>query len=301
MPIKYTTFIIALLLTAPLSAQDKKTNKFPHGPFSKRQPNIPKGTVTEHTHRSKIFPGTIRRYWVYVPKQYDPNTPAAVMVFQDGHTYVSETGDFRTPIVFDNLIHKKQMPVTIGIFINPGHRGPKLPEKRGWAARPNNRSYEYDSVSDQYARFLLDEVLPTIGKKYNLTKEPQGRAICGISSGGICAFTAAWHRPDAFSKVLSHIGSFTNIRGGHVYPSLIRKGAKRPIRVFLQDGTNDLNNSHGNWWLANLQMESALKFRKYDYKFVSSDGAHNGRHGGQILPQSLIWLWRDYKIKTSSK
>ncbi len=184
------------------------------------------------------------------------------------------------PIVFDNLIHKKEMPVTIGIFINPGNVPPPIPAKR----TASNRSFEYDTLSDQYAQFLEKEILPEVGKEYNLRKDAAGRGICGISSGGICAFTAAWERPDLFSKVLSHVGSFTNIRGGDVYPGLIRKTEKKPIRVFLQDGSNDLDNLHGNWPLANQQMAAALKFMKYDYKFVFGDGGHNGKHGGRFCP-----------------
>ena len=159
---------------------------------------MPKGTVTHHEWKSKIFPGTIREYWVYVPQQYDAAHPACVMVFQDGHAYVNEKGDFRAPIVLDNLIHKKEMPVTIGIFINPGMHGDALP-KDGWKA--DNRSFEYDTVNDQYAKFLLEEILPEVGKEYKLTDQPAGRGICGSSSGGICSFTVAWQRPDAFSKV----------------------------------------------------------------------------------------------------
>ena len=179
-----------------------------------------------------MFADTVRNYWVYVPKQYDPAKPACVMVFQDGHAYVDEHGDFRVPMVFDNLIAKKEMPVTIGIFIDPGQRRRhKSPAGTRWKA--SNRSFEYDTLSDQYARFLLEEILPEVGKDYKLTDEPEGRAICGISSGGICAFTVAWQRPDAFSKVLSHVGSFTNIRGGYVYPTLIRneKGPQADPRV----------------------------------------------------------------------
>ena len=197
----------------------------------------------------------------------------------------------RTPIVFDNLIHKGEMPVTIGIFVNPGHRGEKFPDNR-W--RANNRSYEYDSLGDKYARFVLDELLPAVGEKYNLSDKAADRAICGASSGGICAFTVAWERPDAFSKVYSMIGSFTNIRGGHVYPSWIRKTVPKPIRVFLQDGRNDLDNTHGHWPLANEQMAAAFGFMKWDYKFVYGDGKHSLKHGGAILPDALRWLWADH-------
>ena len=259
------------------------------GADSVRREGVPRGAVTKDTWHSRVFPGTVRDYWVYVPAQYDGKKPACVMVFQDGQAYVREEGDFRVPVVFDNLIHKGEMPVTIGIFINPGQQGDNLP-KAPW--KSSNRSFEYDTLSDQYARFLLEEILPEVGKRYKLTDDPECRAICGISSGGICAFTVAWQRPDAFRKVLSHVGSFTNIRGGHVYPALIRFTPNKPIRVFLQDGSNDLDNQFGNWWLANLQMESALKYKKYDAKLIGGDGRHSGKHGGSILPDSLRWLWR---------
>jgi len=264
--------------------------QFKLGPDSQRQADVPQGKVTKHEHESKVFEGTKREYFVYVPAQHKADEAAAVMVFQDGHAYVGEKGEFRAPIVMDNLIAKEKMPVTIGIFINPGHQGDSKIESP-WKA--NNRSFEYDTLSDQYARFLLDEILPAVGKDYKLTDDPDQRAICGISSGGICAFTVAWERPEAFRKVLSHVGSFTNIRGGHNYPALIRKTENKPLRIFLQDGSNDLDNQHGNWWLANLEMESALKYKKYDHKFVGGDGGHNGKHGGAILPESLEWLWRD--------
>lgn len=273
---------------------EDKPKSYPLGPDSMVKEGVPQGTVTHHVHKSKkIFAGTIREYWVYVPKQYDGKSPAALMVFQDGHAYVNVKGEHRVPTVFDNLIHAGEMPVTIGVFINPGHKADELP-KPGWGGK-NNRSFEYDTLSDRYARFLLEELIPELEKQYKITKDPEMRAICGISSGGICAFTVAWQRPDAFRKVLSHVGSFTNIRGGHNYPALIRKTENKPIRVFLQGGSHDLNNSHGNWWLANLQMDSALKFKKYDCKFVGGEGGHNGNHGGAILPDSLRWLWRGWK------
>jgi enterochelin esterase-like enzyme len=278
--------IMCLLAPSLRAADDYKL-----GPDSQRQPGVPQGKVTKHHWKSQIFPGTERDYWVYVPAQYDDKTPACVMVFQDGDAYQKADGPFRVPVVFDNLIHKKEMPVTIGIFINPGI----VPAAENSQKPRQNRSFEYDTLSDQYARFLEKEILPEVGKHYKLRQEAAGRAIGGISSGGICAFTVAWQRPDLFSKVLSHVGSFTNIRGGDVYPGLIRKTERKPIRVFLQDGSNDLDNQHGNWPLANQQMAAALKFAKYDYKFVYGDGGHNGKHGGAILPDSLRWLWRDVK------
>lgn len=264
------------------------------GPDSLRQEGVPRGKVEMHVWKeSKVFPGTIRRYWTYVPSQYDADNPAALMVFQDGHAYVGEDGEFRVPVVLDNLIHKGEMPVTIGVLIDPGHLKEELPPEPGWRPRPENRSVEYDTLSDDYADFLLDEILPEVGKSLNISSDRQQRAICGISSGGICAFTVAWERPEQFSKVLSHVGSFTNIRGGHVYPALIRKTESRPLRVFLQGGRYDLDNAHGNWPLANQQMFAALTYSKYDVKFVFGDGGHNGNHGGAILPDSLRWLWRD--------
>ena len=262
---------------------------YQHGPESLRQEGVPRGDITRFHHVSTVFPNSRRDYWVYIPKQYDAANPAAVMVFQDGHAYVSEQGWYRVPVVFDNLIHAGSMPVTVGIFINPGHAGDEPPDNP-WHA--SNRSFEYDTLSDQYARFLLEEILPAVGRRWNLTNDPEQRAVGGASSGGICAFTVAWKRPDAFRKVMSHIGSFTDIRGGHVYPSLIRKEPVRPLRVFLQDGEADLDNDFGNWWLANLQMAAALKYRGYDYKFVGGSGGHDGEQAGAILPDSLRWLWR---------
>ena len=254
------------------------------GPDSQFKPHVPHGRVERFQFtNSVVFPGTIRDGGVYVPAQYDPAKPAALMVFQDGIGYMGTNGSWRVPVVFDNLIAAGEMPVTIAIFLNPGTR-----------AGQSNRSFEYDSLGDAYARFLINEVIPFVTNRYSLaiTGDPQMRATCGSSSGGICAFTIAWERPDQFRKVLSTIGSFTNIRGGHNYPALIRKTERKPIRVFLQDGSNDLNNLHGDWPLANQQMASALRFMGYDHRFVLGDGSHNGRHGGAILPDALRWLWR---------
>ena len=280
-----------VLMPALILAQQKPVSEtVGYGPDSQRQPNVPKGEVTKYVWKSKVFANTVREYYVYVPAQYDSKSPAALMVFQDGHAYVKEDGDFRVPIVFDNLIQQKAIPVTIGLFINPGQHGDELPKD---PFKADNRAFEYDTLTNQYDRMLIEELIPELSKKYKLADSPTMRAIGGLSSGGICAFTAAWQRPDYFHKVLSHVGSFTNIKGGYVYPSLIRKAPKRNIKVFLQDGSNDLDNPHGNWWLSNLQMEAALKFSHYDYKFVGGTGGHNGKHGGTILPESLRWLWAD--------
>jgi enterochelin esterase-like enzyme len=266
------------------------------GPDSMEQDGVPKGEMYSFTWKSEIFPGTMRQVSVYVPAQYNKDQLASVMVFQDGSSYADRKGSFRVPVVFDNLIHKKEMPITIAIFINPGTF-----EAQGTKKAPSNRSFEYDSLTDQYARFLEKEILPEVAKKHNLTKDPDNRAICGISSGGICAWTVAWQRPDLFRKVLSHVGSFTNIRGGDIYPGLIRKNPNKPIRVFLQGGAADLDNEHGHWPLANQQMAAALKFKKYDYRFEFGDGGHNGKHGGALLPESLRWLWREADSKSANK
>ena len=280
-----------MLSSAGLAQSERPTEpqKYEFGPDSHPIAGVPEGKVTKHQWTSKVFEGTVRDYYIYVPAQYDPAKPTAVMVFQDGHAYVNKTGEYRVPVVFDNLIHKKEIPPMIGIFVDPGHRGEPLPEVR-W--RANNRSFEYDTLSNQYSKLIIDEILPEVAKNYNLTKDPKQRAIGGASSGGICAWTVAWERPDVFRKVLSHIGSFTNIRGGHNYQAMIRKTPRKPIRVFLQDGDHDVNNEHGNWWLANLEMESSLQYARYDLKTVWGHGAHNGNHGGAILPDSLRWLWR---------
>ena len=290
---------LGLLAAVNASAADDYTL----GPDSFVKEGVPRGTVIRFTNwSSKVFTNTVRDWAIYVPAQYDSSAPASVMVFQDGMGYLGTNGSWRVPVVFDNLIAKKEMPVTIGIFINPGNR--PLAEGETARRRPDgrpasasNRSFEYDSLGDLYARFLLEEILPLVEKDYKLTKDPNQRAICGSSSGGICAFTVAWERPDQFRKVLSTIGSFTNIRGGHVYPALIRKTERKPLRVFLQDGSGDLDNAHGNWPLANQQMAAALKFSGYDYQFVFGDGAHTAKHGGSILPDALRWLWRAPEAK----
>jgi enterochelin esterase family protein len=273
-----------------------RVEHFTFGPDSQYQPGVPKGEITKLEFKdSKVFPGTVRDWWIYVPAQYDPKTPACVMVFQDGGAYVNPAGQFRVPVVFDNLIHKKEMPVTIGVFLNPG----VFPNEKGAGGKArSNRSFEYDSLGDAYARFVIDEILPEVAKEYNLRTDAAGRAIGGISSGGICAFTAAWERPDAFSKVLSHVGSFTNIREGHNYAAWIRKTERKPIRVYLQDGSNDLDNVHGSWPLANQEMAASLKFMGYDHVFVYGEGFHSGKHGGAVLPDALRWLWREGEAKS---
>jgi len=263
------------------------------GPDSQRKEGVAKGVVTKYEWQSKLY-NNFREYYVYVPAQYDSAKPAALMVFQDGHAYVNDSGDFRVPIVYDNLIYQKKLPITICLFVNPGHNTKDYPESR---FRASNRADEYDVLDDRYTTMLMDEIIPELKKKYNISNDPKMHGIGGLSSGAICAFTAAWEHPEYFHKVLSQIGSYTNIRGGNNYPSIIRKHKKKEIKIFMQDGSNDLNNEHGDWWLANLEMESALKFKGYEFRFEKGSGTHSGKHGGAILPESLIWLWSDVKIK----
>jgi enterochelin esterase family protein len=281
--------LITAIVTT-VSAVSLAQTSYELGPDSQRQAGIPQGEIIQlRFEESEIYRNTERDWWIYVPEQYDGQTSAALMVFQDGAMYVNETGPIRVPVVFDNLIHRGEMPVTIGVFVNPGHF---IGDNLEGPAR--NRSLEYDSTTDVYSRFLLEEIIPEVQKNYRITNNPEGWAIGGISSGGICAFTVAWQRPDKFSKVVSHIGSFTNIRGGHLYSDLVRQSAVKPIRVFLQDGSNDLNVRPGNWWIANQQLADSLDFAGYDYMTAWGDGGHNFEHGGAIFPDTMRWLWRDY-------
>jgi enterochelin esterase family protein len=283
---------VGLAFAVPLAGLRGQDEVYQRGPESEPKPGVPRGTVTQFQWtRSQVYPGTVRDYWVYVPAQYDGKTPAALFVAQDGGGFVGDKGSFHAPVVFDNLIHEGAMPVTVGVFVNPGI----IPATAEGGEPRRNRSLEYDSLGDRYARFLIEELLPEVEKTVVLTRNPKHRAICGNSSGGICAFTVAWERPDQFGCVVSHIGSFTNIRGGHVYPALVRKTEPKPLRVFLQDGENDLDNLHGNWPLANRQMAAALAFAGYDHRFVMGQGKHSARHGGAIFPETMRWIFRDWK------
>ena len=287
---KYFSILFLTTVVALCSAQD---SLYKPGPDSQRKEGVLKGNVSKYEWQSKLY-NNFREYWVYVPAQYDSTKPAALMIFQDGHSYVNDSGDFRVPIVYDNLIYQKKLPVTICLFVNPGHNTKDYPGNR---FRASNRADEYDVLDDRYATMLMEEIIPELKRKYNISNDPKMHGIGGLSSGAICAFTAAWEHPEYFHKVLSQIGSYTNIRGGNNYPSIIRKHKKKDIKIFMQDGSNDLNNEHGDWWLANLEMESALKFKGYEFKFEKGSGTHSGKHGGAILPESLIWLWSDIKTK----
>ena len=279
----FWVFLCALALLNPAFAQEE----YELSPDSIEQPDVPRGVIEKHSWTSEIYPGTERDYWVYVPAQYSADKPACVMVVQDG---IGRARDWKLIPVLDNLIHKKEIPVTIGIFIAPGVVS--APHEN---AQPRfNRSFEYDAMGDRYARFLLEEILPEVGKNYNLSSDPNDRLIAGASSGAICAFNVAWERPDAFRRVLSTIGTYVGLRGANEFPTLVRKHEAKPIRVFMQDGSNDLDIYAGGWWTANLDMHAALEWAGYDVKAVWGEGGHNGRHGAAILPDAMRWLWRDH-------
>lgn len=267
------------------------------GQYSYPMPGVPQGKLDgKHVHTSRMYPGMKTDYWVYVPAQYDPAVPAAVMVWQDGEVLVNRELPSRAQIVFDNLTHLRKIPVIIQVLVSPG-----------WVGEKRMRSIEYDTMDDKYARFLRDEVLAEVSLKYNLRKDGYSRAIAGDSSGGICAFNAAYTHPELFTRVLSRIGSFTSIQwqpgvldGGNVYPFKIRKEPKRDIRVWLQDGYGDLENSHGSWPAQNVAMANSLKMMGYDFRFVWGNGTHS-RNGGHVeLAEEMIWLWRGWDpAKTS--
>jgi sugar lactone lactonase YvrE/enterochelin esterase-like enzyme len=283
---------LLVLFVVVLTASTQTAQDYPPGPDSKPQPGVPKGEVLKFTfENSKIFPGTWREYWVYVPAQYSPDKPACVYVNQDGMQY-------EAPTVFDNLIHKKEMPITIGVFVMHGR---VKASNENAALDRFNRSYEYDGLGDNYVRFLLEELLPDVetkktadGRVIRLSKNGNDRAIGGQSSGAICAFTAAWERPDAFSRVFSAIGTYVGLRGGDRYPTLIRKYEPKPMRIFLQDGSNDNNIYGGDWWMANQTIERALTFAGYEVQHVWGEGGHNGRHATALFPDAMRWLWKDW-------
>ncbi len=252
-----------------------------------------KGKVTQAQFKaSKLYPGTERDYWVYVPAVAAPAGGYALMVFQDGAGFIREQGTFKAADVFDRLIAAGAMPPTVGLFVNPGVLPPRDPATQ---MGRYNRSYEYDGLGDRYARFLIEELLPEVEKVAPLSKDPNLRGIGGSSSGAIAAFTAAWNRPDAFRRVLSYIGSYVNLRGGNAYPDLIRHTEPKPLKIFLQDGTNDLNIYSGSWYLANKSMQSALEYSGYEHKWVEGTEGHNSVHSSRIFAESLEWLWANWK------
>jgi enterochelin esterase family protein len=281
------------------------------GPDSIEHKNVPHGEIRgPFTLPSEAYPGTQHTYWIYVPAQYDPKVPAALMVFNDGQAYMAPEGDLRAQNVLDNLIYRREIPVMIGVFINPG-RTPEQPEPNpsDWGDRSTNRPTEYNTLDDKYARVICDELLPALNKDFNLSKDPEQRGIGGSSSGAIAAFTVAWQRPNEFRKVLSLIGSFVNLRGGHEYADIVRKSPNKPLRVFLQDGRNDNRgmrkdgeyDEKRDWFLQNVRLMTALRDKGYDLNYTWGIGRHSSKHGGAILPDMMRWLWRDGPVSTDVK
>ena len=266
--------------------------EFPLGSDSLPQAGVPQGKLEQFTFStSRLFPGTVRDYWVYVPAQYDAAKPACVFVVQDGKAHWQPDRRWRIPTILDNLIHQRAIPVMIGVFIDPG----VIPATAAGAAERINRSFEYDSLGDRYARFVLEEILPEVGRRYALAADGNSRAIMGGSSGAFCAFNAAWERPDGFSRVLSIVGSYTAMRGGHTLAPLVRVTEPKPLRVFIESGADDFKIFCGDWWSANLEMLAALEYAGYEVNHAWSEHAgHNDFHGSSIFPAALRWLWQDY-------
>ncbi len=299
-----------LCLAAPLFAEGED-DFYKLGPDSLPQEDVPQGRIEgPSTLPCEVFEGTQHTYWVYIPAQYDPSRPTHLMVFNDGHAFMNPEGNIRATNVLDNLIHRRELPVMLAVFINPGRR-PDQPEpnSREWGDRTTNRPTEYNSLDDRYARVMIEELLPDLAKTYNISPDPEHRGIGGASSGAIAAFTVAWERPDQFRKVLSLIGSYTNLRGGHVYPEKVRESEKKPLRVFFQDGRNDnrgLRRSGSydesrDWFLQNVRLVQALTEKGYDINYAWGIGLHSQKHGGAMFPEMLRWLWRDHPVSTDPR
>jgi enterochelin esterase-like enzyme len=281
------------------------------GPDSLPREGVAKGELRgPFTLPSEAYPGTQHTYWVHVPAQYDPAVPARLMIFNDGQAFKNMEGDLRVPNVLDNLIHRREIPVMLGVFINPGRR-PDQPEPtpQEWGDKTTNRPTEYNTLDDKYARVIVDELMPALHKEYNISKDPEHHGIGGASSGAIAAFTVAWERPNHFRKVLSLIGSFVNLRGGHAYADIVRKSEKKPIRIYLQDGRNDNRglgregnyNPERDWFLQNVRLLQALTEKGYEVNYQWGIGRHSQKHGGMVLPDMMRWLWRDHPASTDVK
>ncbi len=300
------------------------------GPDSMPQEGVPKGQVIGPTVLpSEAYSGTQHMFWIYVPAQYDPAEPASLMVFQDGHAFFSDDEDMHAQHVMDNLIYRRELPVMIAVFINPGRR-PDQQEANddNWGDGTTNRSTEYNVLDDRYAQVVVNEILPYVKERYNISDDPERRGIGGISSGAIAAFTVAWQRPDQFHKVLSIVGSFVNLRGGDAYPDIVRESEKKPLRVFLQDGRNDMRRGgrggrgrrgaaadaqpapqadgtppalnpqalRNDWFYQNTRLAAALEEKGYDVNYVWGIGVHGSKQGGAIFPEMMRWLWRDHPV-----
>jgi enterochelin esterase family protein len=293
----------------PMPPGPNPNSQYRLGPDSLPQEGVPKGEIRgPYTlpSTSGAYPGTQHTYWVYVPAQYDPAVPVALMVFQDGHAFINPDGDIRAQNVMDNLIYRREIPVMIGVFINPG-RTPEQPEPNAkeWGDRTTNRPTEYNTLDDKYARVITEELLPVLYKEYNISRDPEMRGIGGSSSGAIAAFTVAWERPQHFRKVLSNVGSFVNLRGGHVYPEKVLASEQKPIRVYLCDGRNDnrgwrngVYDEKRDWFYQNVRLMKALTQKGYDVNYSWSMNLHGQKYGGMIMPEMMRWLWRDGPAST---
>jgi enterochelin esterase family protein len=298
------------LVLAAMLAQGQPTGPNPDtqyrlGPDSLAQEGVPKGEMRgPFTLPSSVFPGTQHTYWVYVPAQYRPDTPASLMIFNDGQAFKNAEGNIRAHNVLDNLIYRREIPVMIAVFINPG-RFPDQPEPtpQNWGDRDTNRPTEYNVLDDRYPRVIVEELMPALYKDYNISKDPERHGIGGASSGAIAAFTVAWERPNDFRKVLSIVGSFVNLRGGHAYPDIVLKSEKKPIRVFLQDGRNDnrVDNQERDWFYQNVRLMEALTKKGYDLNYAWGMNRHGQAMGGAILPEMMRWLWRDHPVSTDPR
>ena len=310
------TFVAFVTFGALVAAQNPQQEPNPDtfyklGPDSLAQEGVPHGEIRgPFTLPSNAYPGTQHTYWVYVPAQYNPTEEANLMIFNDGQAFMNPTGNIRAHNVLDNLIFRREIPVMIGIFINPGRR-PDQPEPtpQNWGDRDTNRPTEYNSLDDRYPRVIVDELLPELYKQYNISKDPERHGIGGASSGAIAAFTVAWERPDHFRKVLSIVGSFVNLRGGHQYADIVRKSEKKPIRIFMQDGRNDNRalNANGNydetrdWFYQNVRLMEALTDKGYEVSYAWGMNRHGQAMGGAILPEMMRWLWRDHPVSTDPR
>ena len=292
----------------PMPPGPDPNSQYRLGPDSMPQDGVPKGEIRgPFTLPCNIYPGTQHTYWVYVPAQYDPAVPAALMVYQDGQAFKAENGDLRAQNVMDNLIYRHEIPVMIGVFINPG-RTPEQPEPtlQEWGDRTTNRPAEYNTPDDKYARIITEELMPALYKDYNISKDPEMHGIGGSSSGAIAAFEVAWERPNDFRKVLSNVGSFVDLRGGYVYPERVLASEKKPIRVFLCDGRNDNRglgrggayNEKRDWFYQNVRLMKALTQKGYDVNYSWGMNNHGQKFGGAILPEMMRWLWRDGPVST---
>lgn len=273
------------------------------GPDSMPMAGVPHGHFSEaKTIPSNVFPGTQHTYWIYVPAQYDPTKPTAVMIFNDGQAMKAEPGDVQAQHVLDNLIYRREIPVMLGVFINPGRR-PDQPEPspKDWGDKTTNRADEYNPPTDKYARVIVEELMPALKKEYNISPNPELHGIMGSSSGGCAAFATAWFRPDYFRKVITFVGSYTDIRGEYIYPELVATSERKPIRIFLQDGRNDnryTTNPNRDWFHQNVRLAAALAQKGYELNYTWGIGNHGQKQGGAIFPEMMRWLWRDQPVST---